>query len=66
MPQATRNPPPETWLETCLAGIGLVMIIAGLWLALLLIDAGRYEPEERCFDAATTESGYCRTQHNWQ
>lgn len=66
-PQATRNrlPPPETWWETALAAIGMVLTIGGAIALLVLLDSARAEPEERCFKTATTETNYCRTQGEW-
>ena len=64
---ATRKRPPaltETPLESALAAIGLLLLIGGLWLALLLIDAG-HEPTERCFQTSLTETNYCRSQADW-
>ena len=65
-PMATRNTDQlETPLETALAAIGLLMLIGGIWLALLLIDAAQ-EPEARCFSTAAAEMNYCREQMTWE
>ena len=63
-PMATRNNQPEAWWETALAALGMLGIMAALWIAAIMWDA-RHEPTERCFQLATAEASYCRTQHDW-
>ena len=61
---ATRNTDkPEAWWETALAALGMAVFLAGLFVAFALIEAGQHEPTERCFEGATAEMSYCRTQH---
>ena len=73
---ATRNTPP-LWTQSVarlrsgllIAGqaLRLIAIVGLLWAYLILADAlmNAPKPTERCFDGATTEMGYCRTQADW-
>ena len=62
-PQATRRPP-ESPLETALAAIAMVFVIAGMVALLVILDSVWAEPEERCFTTAVGET-YCRSQADW-
>jgi hypothetical protein len=48
--------------------IGLVLIIGMMWVAIAVAYSIINVPqaEERCFKAATSEMGYCRTQRQWE
>ena len=65
-PMATRNNQTEAWWETALAALGMLVFLAGLFVAFALIEAGQHEPEERCFDGVVAEMSYCRTQGAWE